>query len=181
MNVLFHLLRELFRIDERSESLNFCVSAGRWLVLSRSKALKLFYCILVLKINFKALEWFLLLLKRLLSWLRLPSPEHGFRPFTVVPLFHPRVYRKFLQNLQGKLNSRIKILKPRPHFLFAWPKAKSNPKTKVNYPRVKNENHLSYLKMRIARANSKVEVEDKREFTIVNMTFPQVTLNLLGV
>lgn len=58
MNVLFHLLRELFPIDERSESLKFCVSAGRWLVLSRSKALKLFYCILVLNFNFKALERF---------------------------------------------------------------------------------------------------------------------------
>lgn len=30
-------------------------------------------------------------------------------------------------------------------------------------------------------ANSKVEVEDKQEFTIVNMTFPQVAINLLGV
>nr|DAX32788.1 MAG TPA: hypothetical protein [Caudoviricetes sp.] len=44
-----------------------------------------------------------MLLNRLLSWLRLSSPWRGlggFRPFTVVPLFHPRVYRKFLQNLQ---------------------------------------------------------------------------------
>lgn len=114
MNVLFHLLRELFRK-------NFYVSVGKWLVLSRSKVLKLFYCIPVLNFNFKALEWLLLLLNRLLSWLRLPRSGHGlggFRPFTVVPLFHPRVYRKFLQNLQGKLNSHIKIPKPRPYFLF---------------------------------------------------------------
>ena len=62
MNVLFHLLREKFHIDERSESLKFCVSAGRRLVLSRSKTLKLFYCILILNFNFKALEWLLLLL-----------------------------------------------------------------------------------------------------------------------
>lgn len=119
MNVLFHLLRELFRK-------NFYVSPGRWLVLSRSKTLKLFYCILVLNFNFKALEWFLLLLNRLLSWLRLPSSRHGlggFRPFTVVPLFHPRVYRKFLQNLQGKLNSRIKIPKPRARIYIALPKS----------------------------------------------------------
>lgn len=129
MNVLFHLLRELFRIDERSESLKFCVSAGRRLVLSRSKALKLFYCILVFNFNFKALEWFLLLLNRLLSWLRLPSPGRGlggFRPFTVVPLFHPRVYRKFLQNLQGKLNSRIKIPKPRAKIYIVLSKGEAN-------------------------------------------------------
>lgn len=128
MNVLFHLLRELFRK-------NFCVSASRWLVLSRSKALKLFYCILVLNFNFKALEWFLLLLNRLLSWLRLPSSRHrlgGFRPFTVVPLFHPRVYRKFLQNLQGKLNSRIKIPKPRARIYIALPKSRF-PKLKCKF------------------------------------------------
>ena len=50
----------------------------------------------------------------------------GFRPFTVVPLFHPRVYRKFLQNLQGKLNSRIKIPKPRARIYIALPKGETN-------------------------------------------------------
>lgn len=112
MNVLFHLLRELFRK-------NFCVSAGKWFVLSRSKAFKLFYCILVLNFNFKALEWLLLLLIGIILSPDFHRSGHGlggFRPFTVVPLFHPRVYRKFLQNLQGKLNSRIKIPKPRPYF-----------------------------------------------------------------
>lgn len=135
MNVLFHLLRELFRK-------NFYVSAGRWLVLSRSKALKLFYCILILNFNFKALEWFLLRLRGIIfvsysrrSWHGLG----GFRPFTVVPLFHPRVYRKFLQNLQGKLNSRIKIPKPRlQFFIFIF-------ESEIHFPRVEKQ----YLKMKI--------------------------------
>lgn len=128
MNVLFHLLRELFRK-------NFYVSAGRWLVLRRSKALKLFYCILILNFNFKALEWLLLLLMGIIL-----SPDSrrsghglgGLRPFTVVPLFHPRVYRKFLQNLQGKLNSRIKILKPRARIYIALSKSRF-PKLKCKF------------------------------------------------
>ena len=135
MSVLFHLLRKLFRIDERSESLNFYVSAGRWLVLSRSKALKLFYCILVLNFNFKALEWFLLRLRGIILWSYSRRSGHGFdgfRPFTVVPLFHPRVYRKFLQNLQGKLNSRIKIPKPRARIYIALPKSQF-PKLKCKF------------------------------------------------
>ena len=120
MNVLFHLLRELFRK-------NFCVSAGKWFVLSRSKALKSFYCILVLNFNFKALEWFLSLLIGIILSLDSRRSGHGldgFRPFTVVPLFHPRVYRKFLQNLQGKLNSRIKIPKPRARIYIAPSKSR---------------------------------------------------------
>lgn len=128
MNVLFHLLRELFRK-------NFCVSAGKWLVLSRSKALKLFYCILVLNFNFKALEWFLLRLRGIILALYSRRSAHGsdgFRPFTVVPLFHPRVYRKFLQNLQGKLNSRIKILKPRARIYIALLKGQF-PKLKCKF------------------------------------------------
>nr|DAO69265.1 MAG TPA: hypothetical protein [Caudoviricetes sp.] len=56
----------------------------------------------------------------------------GFRPFTVVPLFHPRVYRKFLQNLQGKLNSRIKIPKPRARIYIALPKSRF-PKLKCKF------------------------------------------------
>nr|DAR35414.1 MAG TPA: hypothetical protein [Caudoviricetes sp.] len=77
--------------------------------------------------------------KRLLSWLRLPSPWRGlggFRPFTVVPLFHPRVYRKFLQNLQGKLNSRIKIPKPRAKIYIALPKSQFL-KLKCKFPKLK--------------------------------------------
>lgn len=119
MNVLFHLLRKLFRK-------NFYVSAGKWLVLRRSKALKLFYCILILNFNFKALEWLLLLLIGIIFAVAFPQVRHGFggfRPFTVVPLFHPRVYRKFLQNLQGKLNSRIKIPKPRTRIYITLSKS----------------------------------------------------------
>lgn len=56
----------------------------------------------------------------------------GFRPFTVVPLFHPRVYRKFLQNLQGILNSRIKILKPRLYFFIFFFKSE------IYFPRAEN-------------------------------------------
>lgn len=132
MNVLFHLLRELFRK-------NFCVSAGRRLVLSRSKALKLFCCILVLNFNFKALEWFWLRLRGIILWSysrRSGRGLGGFRPFTVVPLFHPRVYRKFLQNLQGKLNSRIKILKPRARIYIALPKSRF-PKLKCKFQKLK--------------------------------------------
>ena len=101
----------------------------------------------------------------------------GVRQFTVVPLFHPRVYRKFLQNLQGKLNSRIKILKPRLYFfIFIF-------ESKIHLPRVEKQ----YLKMKIKNRAGQQQVYRPRvknlmrEFTIVNMAFPQVTLNLLGV
>lgn len=88
MNVLFHLLREKFRIDERSESLKFCVSAGKWLVLSRSKALKLFYCILILNFNFKALEWFWLRLRGIICG-RIPAGQGaGWAVFDRLRSYH---------------------------------------------------------------------------------------------
>lgn len=79
-----------------------------------------------------------------------PQVRHGldgFRPFTVVPLFHPRVYRKFLQNLQGKLNSRIKIPKPRARIYIALSKSQF-PKLKTLIPKVKMK-----IKNRVGKAH----------------------------
>lgn len=92
---------------------------------------------------------------------RFPQVRHGsggLRPFTVVPLFHPRVYRKFLQNLQGKLNSRIKIPKPRARIYIALPKSQL-PKTKMQIPKVKMkiENRAGKAHDILAWTNSKMK------------------------
>ena len=74
------------------------------------------------------------------------STDFGFRPFTVVPLFHPCVYRKFSQNLQGILNSRIKILKPRLYFFILFFESK------IYFPKV--ENRFKDEKLKIVQTKS---------------------------